>query len=376
MEETVMLRMIRGLGLGFAATLALGAGISVAEEERQPVDLAICLDTSNSMDGLIDAARRKLWDITNELAKAKPTPRLRVALLSYGNTGYNAAEGWVRLDSPFTEDLDAIYQKLFALTTHGGEEYVGRVVRASIDRLEWSASPKALKLVFVAGNESADQDRQAPYRDVCRAAIGRGIQVNAIYCGASGDGDASGWREAASLADGKFASIDPSGRVVEIATPYDQALQALSASLNSTYIPVGARGGEGAANQVAQDANASSASAPAAAERAAAKGGKLYRCEWDLVDACRDKKVKLDEVKDEDLPAAMRTMTPEQRKAHVEEMGRKREAIQKEIAEVNAKRQAFIEEERKKQAPAATAGLDEAVKSAVREQAEAKGFAF
>jgi hypothetical protein len=36
---------------------------------------AICLDTSGSMDGLIDAARQKIWSIVNDLALATPTPR-------------------------------------------------------------------------------------------------------------------------------------------------------------------------------------------------------------------------------------------------------------------------------------------------------------
>ena len=43
------------------------------------------------MNGLIDSAKNKLWDIVNELAKAKPTPNLRVALYSYGHTTYDAA---------------------------------------------------------------------------------------------------------------------------------------------------------------------------------------------------------------------------------------------------------------------------------------------
>ena len=99
-----------------------------APAEERPVDLCLCLDTSNSMDGLIDAAKRKLWDVVNDLARVQPKPHLRVALLSYGNNGYPKDEGWVRTDSPFTEDLDFISERLFALKTWGGEEYVGRVL--------------------------------------------------------------------------------------------------------------------------------------------------------------------------------------------------------------------------------------------------------
>ena len=35
------------------------------------IQLALLLDTSNSMDGLIDQARTRLWTIVNEMGKAK-----------------------------------------------------------------------------------------------------------------------------------------------------------------------------------------------------------------------------------------------------------------------------------------------------------------
>ncbi len=361
------------LGLGITATAqATEAGKPVT----RPVDLAICLDTSGSMQGLIESAKRKLWDITNELAKAKPTPRLRVALLTYGNDGHNAAEGWVRLDSGLTEDLDTICQQLFSLTTNGGTEYVGRVIQASLDRLDWTPSNEALKLIFVAGNESADQDREVPFRDACRRAIAKGIMVNAIYCGPATDGIAPGWREVASLADGQFASIDHNTGTRDVATPYDAELQRLSAALNTTYLAYGREGAAGEARQAAQDANVAALSAPAAAARAEAKASALYVNRWDLVDAVRDKGVDLETAKAEELPEAMRDMTVAERKAHVEAMAAKRAEIQQAIGALTAKRQAHIASERAKAGQANDAAFDAAVRKSMREQAEKKGFVF
>ena len=85
----------------------------------QAIDLAICLDTSGSMSGLLNSAKQKLWDIVNDLAMAEPAPKLRVALLTFGNLGYEAENGWVSVDSELTDDLDAVSQKLFALGTNG-----------------------------------------------------------------------------------------------------------------------------------------------------------------------------------------------------------------------------------------------------------------
>ncbi len=44
--------------------------------QPRTIDLAICLDTSGSMSGLIEAAKQKLWAIVNDLALVEPTPRL------------------------------------------------------------------------------------------------------------------------------------------------------------------------------------------------------------------------------------------------------------------------------------------------------------
>ena len=69
------------------APLTADACPPVAEKPKA-IDLVVCLDVSGSMNGLIDSAKIKLWDVVNELAKVKPTPNLRVALYSYGSPQY------------------------------------------------------------------------------------------------------------------------------------------------------------------------------------------------------------------------------------------------------------------------------------------------
>ncbi len=138
-----------------AAAPPTAAGREVQPPKQRVVELALCLDTSGSMSGLIDSARQKLWAIVNEIGRAEPAPVLRVALLTFGNNGHEPSDGWVRIESPFTSDLDLISQRLFALTTNGGTEYVGRV-HQSAGRLDWSPADDVLKLIVVAGNESAD----------------------------------------------------------------------------------------------------------------------------------------------------------------------------------------------------------------------------
>src|SRR6266542_6074105 len=114
-EELAMKRVVQTAALLLTWTIlalpALADDSKVAKPK--PIDVVICLDTSNSMDGLIGSAKKKLWDIVNDLAKAKPTPQLRVALYSYGNDTYDSKTGWVRKDVDLTNDLDKVSEKLF-----------------------------------------------------------------------------------------------------------------------------------------------------------------------------------------------------------------------------------------------------------------------
>jgi hypothetical protein len=346
-----------------------------AAPEPGTIDMAICLDTSGSMSGLIDAAKQKLWAIVNELAAARPTPKLRVALLTFGNNGHDPEDGWVRIESGLTEDLDLISQKLFALTTNGGTEYVGRVLQYA-DQLAWHPSDKALKLVVVAGNESADQDREVPFRVMCKSLVSRGIMIDSIYCGPTTDDIAPAWMEVAKLADGQFSAIDHEQGTLVIASPYDDQLAVLSAALNETYIPFGAAGARGYANQSAQDANAAGLNSAAAASRARTKSQGLYHCSWDLVDACTSGQVVLADVPVKDLPDSMQAMTAEGRSAYVQMRIDQRAEIKRQIAELSARRKAFVQEEITRQSLDASKSFDDAIRRAVRDKATGKGFSF
>ncbi len=219
------------LGLGMVSLPAGGADeAGPGPAVKKNIDIAICLDVSNSMDGLIGSAKAKLWHIVNELARIKPTPNLRVALFSYGNDGYDAQKGWVRKDLDLTTDLDALYQKLFALTTHGGTEYVTRVCRDAVEQLEWSKDEKALKIIFVCGNEPASQDPLVKLQHAADKARARSIVINPIYCGNPNHPDARDWKEFTALTGGRFASIDQDKSTVAIATPMDKELAELSIS--------------------------------------------------------------------------------------------------------------------------------------------------
>jgi Mg-chelatase subunit ChlD len=340
------------------------------------VDLALCLDTSGSMNGLIDSAKEKLWSIVNELATADPTPTLRVALLTYGNNGHDEEDGWVRLAVPLTTDLDVISEHLFALSTNGGTEYVGRVVASAMEQLHWSQRAEALKIVVVAGNETADQDPVRKYHEVCRSARDAGIEINAIYCDNGEQGVASTWEDVALLGSGYYAVIDQDHGTLAIDTPYDAELATLNQRLNETYIPFGSDGQRGWSNLVAQDSNAVSMNNASLADRVATKGGKLYRCAWDLVDACEAGDVDLEELAPEALPEPMQAMSLPERKQHVAAKTSERALLQSDIAALNKEREGYQARVRAERCLDDDTAFDRVLRDAVRSQARARGFAF
>jgi hypothetical protein len=368
----------------FARLAALAALCSIgqtstadpaANDTRRDVDLVIALDVSGSMEGLIDSAKQRLWDITNELAQARPLPNLRVAILSYGSPKYGEQAGFVRIDQPFTADLDAVNATLFAFRTDGGDEYVARAIQTALDALEWSPHGDALRVMFVAGNEAAEQDPRLAIDAATAAAARRGIVVNAIYCGDDNDAVAAGWRRVATNTNGLYASIDQhAAAVANVATPFDEKLAALNVELIATYVAFGAGGARGRENQFAQDSNAFAMSPAAAASRTVAKASELYRAEWDLVDAVQSGTALADIAADE-LPPEMQALEPAEREAYVREKAERRGELQRQVGELAAERSRYIEQERL-QRGGVHAGLDAAILDGLREVAATKGFSF
>lgn len=370
-----------GLALLMGGRGAIAATETAAEDaEASRIQMAILLDTSGSMSGLIDQARSQIWTFVNEFALAQKNgvrPVLEVALFEYGKDALPAKEGYVREICPLTTDLDRVSEELFALKTNGGSEYCGWVIRDATERLAWSDSGADYKVIFIAGNEGFDQGPVA-YKEACAAAIERGILVNTIYCGQERHRDAERWREGALLADGRSLTIDHNAAVAHVEAPQDEEIARLGGELNKTYVAYGDKGGVSAQRQEVQDANASSVAPAVAVQRAVSKASVHYRnAAWDLVDAVKEGQVDLAEVATEDLPESMQSMTPEEREAHVRTMRERRATIQARIQTLNEERRAYVAEKQREQAAAqGRETLDTAVLSAVREQAVAAKFQF
>ncbi|MEX0977432.1 MAG: vWA domain-containing protein [Pirellulales bacterium] len=349
--------------------------------QRPSVDVALLLDTSNSMDGLISQAKRQLWTIVQQFSKAKKdgqTPVLRVALFEYGNTRLPASEGFIRQVVALTDDLDKLSEALFALSTSGGDEYCGQVIDEAITRLDWSKENGGYKAIFIAGNEPFTQGT-VDYHKACKRAIEKGIVVNTIHCGTSSAGLDGKWQHAAQLAEGESFNIDQDRAVVEVKCPQDEIIIKLNSDLNGTYLWYGKAEVRQrfAENQVAQDANAIAAGEGVAAGRVVVKAGSGYsNRNRDLVDSLKEDEEILKKLPREDLPDALKDLTPEKREAHVREVAARRAGIQKQINDLAAEREAYLDKVRAQQGSPASddTTLGSAVSKAVSRQLANSGF--
>ena len=347
--------------------------------EKQPlVQMAILLDTSGSMSGLIDQARTELWAIVNEFifaSKDGRTPELQVALYEYGKSSLSAEQGYIREILPLTTDLDKVSEELFALNTNGGAEYCGWVIKEATRSLKWSDSPDDLKVIFIAGNEPFTQG-PVDYREACKASISKNIVVNTIHCRDEAQGIEGKWKDGALLADGEFINIDHNRRVVHVEAPQDGEITRLSAVLNTTYLAYGQDARVACERQAQQDKNAASASKSAEVGRAVTKASVNYNnSTWDLVDAVTREELNLDELNEEDLPEEMRQMKAEERHAYVTAKAKERAKISQKIQQLNQQRKEYVAEQMKKLQPGRDT-LGSAVIQAIRRQAGKRNFEF
>lgn len=350
-----------------------------AQQISRKVQLAILFDTSNSMDGLIDQAKTRIWSIVNEVSSLTyqgQTPKLEIAIYQYGNDGLEASQNYIQQVIDLTSDLDVISQRLFGLRTNGGSEFCGAVIGKSLSDLNWSTSPLDLKMIYIAGNESFAQG-PIDYKKECKKAASKGVFINTIFCGNYNQGVKLFWEDGAKCSGGDYFNIDSDREIVQIDTPYDKEIMHYNDSLNGTYYGYGSKGRDKKAMQSTQDGNAMSESINVAAERAVVKSkSKVYNnASWDLLDASEKDDFTISEIKEDELPEEFKNKSAAEKKVLLEKKKVERELYQKKIAQLATKRQDFINVERKKLAGKdAVDDFGTSVNQSIEERAVKIGF--
>lgn len=354
--------------------------------ERPRIEVCFVLDTTGSMSGLIEGAKQKIWSIANDVIAAKPTPEVRFGLIGYRDRG----DDYVTKRVDLTDDLDAVYAKLKEFNAAGGgdtPESVSEALDEAVQKVEWSKDKSVLKIIYLVGDAPPQEYKDGKdWRQVCEQAVKADLIINTVQCGADTN-TTKVWQAIASRGEGAFAAIAQDGNMVVIAAPQDKELAELSTKIGGTIIAWGdsAKRAEVYQKQSTVDSELRSA-APGSAKPAAsvaarasynAKSGKAVQGTGELLDAIKEGKTTLEQVKKEELPEELQKLSPEELKAHVEKKKAEREEIQKRITELSKERDAYLAAERAKLAKEKKGdSFDSQVATSLRAQAKKKGINY
>ncbi len=345
-RRAVLPVMLAALG-GFVLP---AAAAPTPKPPKPKIEVVFCLDTTGSMGGLIEGAKQKIWSISNQIAGGKPAPELKIGLVAYRDRG--KGEEYITKVIELTDDLDAIHGKLLEFKAAGGgdaPESVNQALDDAVNKIKWSTDKKTLRIIYLVGDAPPHMDYadDVKYPETCKKACEKGIIINSIQCG--GDTECQKhWKEICKLAEGSYAQIARTGGVEVVATPFDKDLAEINSELTKSTLVYGR--GAARAEGEAKRMRAGALPAPAAADRAAyaAKDGKVAA--YDLLDAIKSGKLKLDEVKKEELPEQMQKMDAKERKEYLDKLDKRRTELNKKALELDKKRGEYIKEELAKRA--------------------------
>lgn len=333
--------------------------VGIEKRDTHDIDVVFAVDTTGSMDGLLDGAKRTVWSIASHIKQTDPNANIRIGLVAYRDLG----EEYVTKPFQLTTDLDAVYAELAQYTAMGGGDTPEDVDAAMADALKMSWRPTAKKLLFVVGDAPPAGHGMVPSAEqLARNAASKGITVNTIRCGVDSD-TASSFTQIAALGGGSFSTISQNGGVQQVATPYDNRIAELSATIDSSALILGK--GARADHKMKMGAVAA-APAAAKADRAAyyGAGGGAPRDKADLVDGLATGKMKLEDVKEAELPAELQGKDKGAIKAEVDRRAAQRTQAQSELEKLNKERADYLG----KQKPAADDSFDASVKATVEAQ--------
>jgi von Willebrand factor type A domain len=317
---------------------------------KPAVEVTFVIDTTGSMSGLIEAAKRKVWSIATAIADHNAD--LRMGLVAYRDIG----DAYVTRTHELTTDIQGMYAHLLAFRAEGGGDWpesVNEALDVAVTKMNWSQEPGVQRVIFLVGDAPPHMDyaQDRKYPDVLKDAVARGIVVNALQAGGAED-TTRVWRSIAQLGNGTFLQIpQDGGRVSVIITPFDDRIFELQRMVNKTIVPYGSMERQGSlrgimsshADNVAvlPDAVSTAADASSYLAKKAGKGAAITG-DGDLVDDVISGRVPAAKVPAADLPPDIAALPPAELQLKLQGLADKRRSLASEMAGLVKQRDAFI----------------------------------
>lgn len=320
-----------------------------AAELRPSVEVAFVLDSTGSMSGLIEGAKEKIWSIANSIIARDPKPNVRIGLLAYRDRG----DDYITRMHDLTDDIDEVFANLGKIHAGGGgdtPESVNQGLHEAVTLMSWSKDKETARMIFLVGDAPPhmNYDNDVKYPVTCELAVRAGIVIHTVQCG-NMSATTPFWQEIAKLSEGTYIQLSQTGGMVAINAPQDDEIARLSRELGETSVAYGDRRQRDSV--AGKNASAAAAAPSVAAERAAYNWrdeGKAVQGLGDLVADLAVGKVKLEDIKEDELPEQIKEMSAVDRKAFIEKQQAKRNELNTQLGELVGQRDAFIQTERER----------------------------
>lgn len=366
--------MLRYCALLTLAFLVFPVSLIPSQAIARPiVEVAFVLDTTGSMAGLIEGAKRKIWSIATSIIDANPAAEIRMGLVAYRDIG----DDYVTKTFDLTTDIQDLYANLLELKARGGGDWpesVNEALYVAVDKLSWSKSGDICRIVFLVGDAPPHMDyaQDMKYPQVLALAKQKDILVNAVQAGGARDTERM-WREIAQLGNGRYIPIpQDGGQIVIIETPYDTEIIELQGRINGTVIPYGPKSRrsqvEEKTNQVAAAPRAAASEMASYLNKSGRKAGFAITGDGDLVADIAAGRQKLSSVKDDELPDSLSKLAPAQRQDAVDKSMSERKVMTDRMAELVKKRDQYVLDQRKSAPQKKADSFDRAVEETLRAQ--------
>ncbi|MEN3931591.1 vWA domain-containing protein [Microvirga sp. W0021] len=344
------------------------------------VEVVFVLDTTGSMNGLIEGAKRKIWSIANTIVDQNPDAKIKMGLVAYRDIG----DDYVTKSFNLTTDIQGIYANLLTFEADGGgdaPESVNEALDVAVTKQDWtseSSQQNVKRIIFLVGDEPPHMDykHDRKYPVVLKDATQKGIIVNAIQVDGTTE-TTRYWKEIAKLGNGKYIAIpQDGGKVVDIETPYDDEIIQVQAALNNTVLAYGTKTRKVAVENKKDAYRAATKSSAAEMSKyvnKSSKGAAVVTGKGDLV-ADMNKGLKLETIPEQELPEVMQKMDVEKRAIFIQEQNAKRIELAKTLKEKVEKRDAYVLEQKAKMQKAGKTkdSFDTVVEKMLSEQIKGK----
>ena len=344
------------------------------------VDVVFVLDTTGSMEGLIQTAKEKIWSIATTMASAQQTPEIRIGLVAYRDRG----DAYVTKIVDLSDDLDSVYASLMDFEANGGgdgPESVNKALYDAVHNMSWSQQDQAYQVIFLVGDAPPHMDyNEVRYPQIVASAMQKGIVINTIQCGEV-QSAIEPWTQIASLGHGIFFQVEQAGGAVAYNTPFDEEIADLSAQLDDTRLYYGTEEekekmrGKVAATDKLHDGASLASLARRGVFNASVGGRTNLLGDNELVAAFASGSIDLIDIEEDALPAALKPMARAEQEAFVAELAEERSDLQRQIRDLSQDRDGYLAK-KVDEAGGLKDSLDQKIYNAVKEQAGEAGLKY